>query len=260
MTSILERSTEDYNREWNMAMSMIFAIWFVAPVSAPFDTCWKSPLPRNYFRPTNNGMTAVSKVIVMDARSNRIPPMKRIAYIPPCVMSHRVKVQGYFPGLDKGTRLDVCTSQSHIDLVADALCYVLSSFTRDYKGENNRAFTSIIPRISMLNDLEFVLKRANDHTAEYYSFKGKFSDSYESLEVCIFNPRDELCTTIRLEKETQSRAYPNTNTRRPTCSEITIGVDRILQLVLSFFITNVKQLNQAQSNFVTSPEKALREY
>ncbi|KAH7317480.1 hypothetical protein B0J17DRAFT_634098 [Rhizoctonia solani] len=214
MTSILERSTEDHNREWNMAMSMIFAIWYVAPVSAPFDTCWKSPLPRNYFRPTSapteNGERIQEIAGVVRDICHWYYNLKRWSQHQYKSENHRTYIYlniGYFPGLDKGTRLDVCTSQSRIDLVADALCYVLSSFTRDYKGENNRAFTSIIPRISMLNDLEFVLKRANDHTAEYYSFKGKFSDSYESLEVCMFNPRDELCTTIRLENETQSREY-----------------------------------------------------
>lgn len=85
-----------------------------------------------------------------------------------------------------------------------AQCFVLSSFAKDYSGNVNRLFTSIIPRVALLGASEFTVKKPNDSTDEYYWFKGKVSSDGAKIEVSMFNPGDTLCTKIQVDKANES--------------------------------------------------------
>ncbi|KAF8669469.1 hypothetical protein RHS04_06903 [Rhizoctonia solani] len=87
----------------------------------------------------------------------------------------------------------------------NAQCFVLSSFAKDANGVINREFTSIVPRISMLNNTDFVLGSAGGVLDEYYCFKGKFLNDGEEIELDMLDPNEEFCTKIQLTKEYKSR-------------------------------------------------------
>ncbi|CAE6439312.1 unnamed protein product [Rhizoctonia solani] len=91
-------------------------------------------------------------------------------------------------------------------IVQGGRCFVLSAFGKDAAGKKNRPFTSVIPVIAILNDHEFAVKRANDKSDEYYWFLMKSQDDGAKMTVEIFNPKDELVTSIQVER--QSKSHP----------------------------------------------------
>ncbi|CAE6452963.1 unnamed protein product [Rhizoctonia solani] len=86
-----------------------------------------------------------------------------------------------------------------------AQCFVLTSFSKDGNNAINRALTSIVPRITMSTDTDFVLGSAGGLLDEFYWFKGRILDNGENIELDMFNPDETFCTTVHLTKETKSR-------------------------------------------------------